>query len=1489
MEHPRETRVRQSGVQSREIADQVDRRIGYWIERLHDMSRRNRLLFFKPTRASTAMILDPPPNVLFDRLVVKGRSVSFPRNDDTEPPEGVEEQDIGWSKKRSRRFNEVLADPPGVQLLRALSNLRTRARTAREEKGVNVLHLAFGFLLWGEGTDSEMCRAPLVLVPVDLRRESLPEPYELSALEEDIVVNPTLQVKLRQDFNLELPDLPDGLNAVGLEQYWEQVDRLVKRYPQWEVRRDVVLGIFSFQSLMIIADLRRSRDKLLGHPLIQALSVPEISLPLPDGLLEARELDERVRPTSVFQVLDADSSQQEAIEAAKAGLSFVLQGPPGTGKSQTIANMVAEFLAQGKHVLFVSQKMAALEVVQRRLDQVGLGEFCLQVHSHKRDKREVIAELGSSLDARSVPSPAQLHSKLEELATIRSQLNSYVRALHRRPFALDLSVHEAYGHLARLDHAPAVRFGVAGLEHLTPEAFYHQRKTVDELASYPQVIDGFAFHPWQGCRIANLALEMRDRIEEGLHKLARDLESFRAGTASLVSHYRVATPRTPQEGWDLLRLARSFTADVIDAPLEELLHRYRKHYQSVLRYIRPSYWRDSALLRDFSRSGKRPDPESVVERLELGRRVQARRTQLPDASAAEEQPLPPVPDLQPMMELARSIRQEREFIAAQFDEGAMPELLASFYTTEYGVLTEWCERQAASIDDLADWVNFCGVRRQGEEAGLSSFISKALEGGVRAADWPSAFMRGFYTLYIDAAAQSAPALRSFRSSAHEVLIKQFQTLDVEQMLLMQRHIRSRVLRSRPEASWLRAASAEETILRREMNKKRRLMPLRRLFTEIPELILALRPCLMVSPLTVSQLLDPDLYHFDLVVFDEASQVPPEYAVASFIRGEQVVIAGDRHQLPPTRFFEVLDLDAFDDEEGPDEFESILNECDAAGMPRKMLSWHYRSRDESLIAFSNFHFYAGRLFTFPAPDRDELGTGLEFVYVPEGVYRRGSGGRDNPLEARRLVQLIVDHFETHPSLSLGVVTFSQAQRDTIERELELALRERPDLHPLLEDKGAEPFFVKNLEAVQGDERDVVFFSVGYGKDEAGRFLMNFGPLNREGGERRLNVAVTRARLQVKLVASILPEDIDLSRTRNRGARLLRDYMSVARDGAQVLYTHLKVDPVAELESPFEVSVHEALAERGLQLRKQVGVSGYRIDLAAVDPEQPGRFLLGIECDGAMYHSAATARDRDRLRQQILENLGWRIHRIWSRDWIENRSREIQKVLTKVEEARASKPHVLPAGGQTVPFRLSSPCSAPAHRASPREVTTKRPAGTKRYQPAVLRTRGSGPRHLRDELLSLIADAFREVTKCEGPVHISVAKRRVAEAWGVKRIGRNVDSQLDAGIRVAIRELGVCRRGNFLWPGNLKTPPVRVPAAEDKARPVEQIDLAELTEGAYVCMKAALSLDEEDLVKETARLFGVRLTDAGRARIAAAVQDLVRSNRVEKRGGKLRLSR
>lgn len=573
---------------------------------------------------------------------------------------------------------------------------------------------------------------------------------------------------------------------------------------------------------------------------------------------------------------------------------------------------------------------------------------------------------------------------------------------------------------------------------------------------------------------------------------------------------------------------------------------------------------------------------------------------------------------------------------------------------------------------LNRWLDYAETRAECDKQGLADFTARIAAADNTIPDVREAFERGFYRQWIGLAMDTVPAVQGFRRRVHEQRIDRFIRDDEKQLALSRKRIRDSIISAYPETGQMAAADAEMGILRHEAEKKRRIMPLRKLFRAIPHLLLTLKPCLMMSPLSVAYFLEAGLYHFDMVIFDEASQIFPQDAVGAIFRANQVVIAGDTKQLPPTSFFASSTGngdEGFDDEDSYDDevYDSILEET-ANILPSRMLLWHYRSRHESLIAFSNREIYRGELVTFPSSHESERDTGVEFVYVEEGYYE-GGGRNCNVLEARRIVQLIKEHVDRHPERSLGVIAFSEKQQNAIALEVQRFREKNPEYEDFFAEGREDEFFIKNLENVQGDERDTIIFSVGYAKTREqkanGRPMsMRFGPLGVQGGERRLNVAITRARTNIKLVSSILPSDIDLNRTESEGVRMLRSYIEFAMNGVAApasARAQARPDDFADTVALF-------LKARGYKVSQYVGCSGYRIDIAVEHPSDVVRqFAAGVECDGYSYSASRTARDRDRLRGAVLKSMGWNMYRVWSAEWYKNPEVEAEKLIAFIENA------------------------------------------------------------------------------------------------------------------------------------------------------------------------------------------------------------------------------
>ncbi|HJH25717.1 MAG TPA: hypothetical protein C5S37_02850, partial [Methanophagales archaeon] len=781
-----------------------------------------------------------------------------------------------------------------------------------------------------------------------------------------------------------------------------------------------------------------------------------------------------------------------------------------------------------------------------------------------------------------------------------------------------------------------------------------------------------------------------------------------------------------------------------------------------------------------------------------------------------------------------------------FDESVLKE--GTFESSSFRSLCEKIDSWIEGYESLVDWVDFMSAKQECEEIGLGEFLKSTFENSVNPDEFIPVFTKGFCKQWLDDVYSQNQILKKFKRDMHEEQIKEFRELDKFQIKLASARARYILSERLPDMEWSSSQSSELGILKREIGKKRKHKPLRKLIPKIQNLLMVIKPCFMMSPLSIAQYLPPGSIKFDVVIFDEASQICPEDAIGAISRGNQLIVAGDSNQLPPTTFFQTdIDFNA-EDEDLPPDLKSILEECDAIGMHNHMLRWHYRSRDDSLIAFSNRHIYGNNLNTFPGPYHGSKDSGVSFEHVESGVYDRGRS-RKNKIEAQYVAKKVMEHARERPNLSLGVVAFSQPQRMAILDEIERLRRENMELEYFFDENKSEHFFVKNLETVQGDERDVIYLSVGYGKDESGHMTMNFGPLNQDGGWRRLNVAITRAKEKVVLFSSIRPEDMDLSKTGSRGVKLLKYYLDFAIKGVASFREETESYPKMDFESPFEEAVSKALTENGLQLEPQVGSSGFRIDLAVVDEQKPGRYILGIECDGATYHSSKTARDRDRLRQEVLERLGWQIHHVWSTDWIRNPKREIERILKAVSEAKdkiVKRSEIDNSESEDKKIKVeledfSSNSIDPKHTNRNTqeyqellEATSELPKGVVAYSKTPVIPVGS-PEQIYKADVYKVGDVISKIVKYEGPIHIQETARRVAEFWEIKKTGRKINEIVENAASWAERSGAIKRKDDFLWPIGIKIPPIRRCNKEEFFRPVEYVCLEEIAKASFLVVR------------------------------------------------------
>ncbi len=1867
---------------TQEFTSQPMRRVEDWKSRLIDLSRKNNLLYFRKNKRGSIPLSQPDPQTIFNILVTKKRSLDFwlpPEEPKPEKPQKAKGKNN--SKGKAKIANAPKADAkipapqetkrPGAtelvskgmsraELEKTLKSLQRRSLLDYRERGVRILHAAFGTLNWVDSETKEKVQSPLILVPLELTQDSIRQPYKIAVppVEDEAVVNPALQVKLKNEYKIDLPALPEEWDE-NLSTYFSMVSQAVAEMG-WTVESSVDLGLFSFQKLVIYKDLEANADLVTQHPIIRAIVGIRDEKLILDSLPDEKDVDKIQLPEKTYQVLDADSSQRVSIEYALRGQSFVMKGPPGTGKSQTIANIIAECIANGKSVLFVSEKMAALEVVYKRLNEVGLAHFCLELHSSKANKQEVVAELKRSLDEHLVPRKLPSTHEFQRLTEYRENLNGYVTALHEKRQYLQRSAYEVLSLISSLERVPFVPVGLTDLGTLTPQKMRELEELVSQLSKVWQVIVEPDF-PWLGYKADTYNLEIRsevltalEAISEKLNELQLEAEDF-AGKLGLNppalfesirwlleaskflyespmpeaywltdpnidklleeadSYYQTAewikntrarlmecyspsifnltlnksaefkqalsalskvlSPASIEEGellqkresllaftrntqnlskkwrenaqalastfglvsddltvkhlkqlsriaslcfaedkpepqWfdaayfkqvqeivaktkrtyqdhNLLksRLNETYGDEFYKLDLDEFIRRYSGPYQSASRLFSPGYHSDQKQIAKVTNDGK--VPKTLLEDLKDARKVNKLRAEIEssaetvksllghyyrkyktDFQGAEKaievtlelyrlswaasipenllkiitnvsSPSPMIKHLglelaesvdkweqtakeletlipatfpkssysinqTPLQQLeewagetekllsplctltrdtlnicrnepqiykqlvgdlkdAEDVRKKEAAIVGEkvqlqskfgarfqeletnwqdivsalewtkkvqavFGEMTVPDVFATiasqgpnaapsnvqliqktdstldvlarfgerfetepkyqnqkYQDLDLEVIGERIQALRDRVDDLQVWIDFKDIKNRFALRNLDQFFARLEEQHLPADHLVDVFRKGVYQEWINNLYDEDQKLGRFRRENHEQLISDFRKLDQELIHLTSSMVIEAANSRKPQDILIQAADSEANILLKEAAKKRSLMPIRALLQKIPNLLVKLKPCMLMSPISVSQFLTPE-NRFDLVLFDEASQIVPEDAIGSIYRGKTLVVAGDNKQLPPTSFFQKNLIDDVDWDELSDDdvevFDSILDECLGIGLPVKTLRWHYRSKHEALIAFSNTRFYDDNLITFPAAKAQHDALGVKLIHVSDGIYDRG-GRRDNLKEAERVADLVFEHFRNYPKKTLGVVTFSIAQMDAVQEAIDRRLKEQPEFDQFFKEDRLEGFFVKNLENVQGDERDVIFFSVGYGYDQNGQMAMNFGPLNKPGGERRLNVAVTRAREKVVIITSIRASDIDPD-AKALGVQTLRYYLDYAQQGAGTMQPK-----EGEFESALDEDVALEIKKLGYDVIPQVGCSIYRIDIGVVDPVNPGFFLLGVECDGPTYQASNSARDRDRLREQVLRQLGWRIHRIWSPVWVARRDSEIRRLKDALEQAckvqierDAQRPVV--SENQTdvrkIQFAGIEKIGVP-YKVHPLKATfspyIKVATGKSTYS-----SRQKNEFHFpenRETQTRLLA----ELVEKEGPVHFDYAVERLAAVWGTKQITSKVTQAVKESLNVLLRERKVVIKGSFLWPVQLKETPIRVPVQgvpESKRKP-EYIAPEEVESAMTLVAQYALGISDDSLIAETAKVFGLNHSGQGAKELFSEVlKRLVRERKL-----------
>jgi very-short-patch-repair endonuclease len=1246
-----------ASLERRTLVERVRQR---WISRLIDLSRRNRLLYFEPLRVRSVEL--DGERLARALPLLSGQAVPVGRVFGVQQLVGRDEDMELFSQ-----LDELETADLGVA--RRLREIQKRGDEDFEERGLETVHLAYGMATWKPSDEGRPPEAAVLLVPLAVvgtaNRLSLHPRGDLD-------VNLALTHVLEDQFGCEgLASRLEGLLAESdeleaparAERVFQDLREAARGVPGFELRPRAVISNFAFQKLAMVEDLERWREHMPGHEIVAAIAGDagargELSQQRVE--VDARELDSRP-PEQEFLVLDADSSQLRAIAATLRRQSGVIIGPPGTGKSQTIANLVAELVASGQRVLFVAEKRAALDVVRGRLEQRRLGGLVLDIHG-ALSRKEIMRQFASALEALSEVVPPRVEDLHRAFSGQRRRLNEYEERLHRPRAPTGWSAYQLLGYFGTLrstEATSAVRWRGAELDPLTPTQVAIIEDILRRAAAEPALFLRTSTSPWTNAALHDAeAVADATTLAEALH--GSHLPQLMAWTEHCSASVGLRPPVTIADWEPVLaaleaanRLTALYGAGLFDLDLSGLaadMRPARTPLGSLWAPLTSAGFRATRRrLRGMRRS--KASAAAMAAEVDAAARLSATWGELA------------VPDRAPAAyEEAGQLRACWQAVVHALERlGVYVGLPPPSAPT--GQLSDLLGRLASDSQTPARLPALRAYERELRGRGVSAFLDELRLNGPPVDRWVPGLRHAWIASSVERLMLEEPELAVFSGREHEKVVEDFKRLD---RALLEAAV-ERVRRAHAERAIETANEFREQwlLLRHQAGLRSRHLPFRELMRRAPEAVTAVKPCWMASPLAVSQILGDTRQHFDVVVFDEASQVLPEDAISAILRGRSLVVAGDPHQLPPTQFF-AADRDEGQETREAEEtegFESILDVM-ATFLPRWQLDWHYRSRDERLIAFSNRYVYGDRLVTFPSSSWQT--PAVSHVLVDQG--RLGGVEEASPTaEVRRVVELVREHARTRAEMSLGVITMGIKHADRIEAELARAVRDDPQLEDFLAAPSEERFFVKNLERVQGDERDEIILSIGYGKDGSGRLPYRFGPLLVEGGHRRLNVAVTRARQRITVVSSFSHLDMDPARSSKLGVELLRRYLEYAASGGRGF---------GDGEAPatrdhLETQLEQALLGAGLEATARFGASRYRIDLAVRHPEEAGRYLLAIESDGPGYHSAPTARDRDRLREEHLEVRGWSFLRVWSPDWFRSHDQEVARVVESYRRAVAGE--------------------------------------------------------------------------------------------------------------------------------------------------------------------------------------------------------------------------
>ena len=1330
------------------VSEHVKDRFDVWEKKLLDLNGRNKLLSFTPN-TQHFQVFSTDIYRLFDEVIHNDVSIhpflnlsNLEMNDRLHLTQSDDYKEQFSADLHNDRIRVFLSEK---RLPTIIKKLTRDAQSSIEESGSNTLYLTIGTLIYKDKGKTKY--APIILLPINIIKGKEARSYLLSLREEDIVINQTLFEYLKINFDADLSSLlklpyDEDTDTYDLKRYFNTLRSKITGLDGFILSETSFIGIYSFTRFIMWNDLRNHKKELMKNDIVHALVDPSFSFKNKVEAIDSSELDSLLLPNKFAIPLSADSSQTEAILDASRGLSFVLNGPPGTGKSQTITNMIINSLYNGKTVLFVAQKMAALEVVKRRLDETGLGMFCIELHSNKAQKSDVLQQINKILETGKLKKPFEYEKIANDLLAKRNELNNIIKKLHK-PFKNGFDLYENIINYEEFKN-DFKDIEVKGINYKTINrtSYYETIEELEKYLKYKKEIGESYIKLFSFIKLDEYSIELRNKFVNVLKDYRKNLIEFKTLCDNLYLSSKSELEFNSKNFTEFINSLKYFNlnkdfiyfnalnkdVNYLSSLLEVIkkMKEEKKTYlffkdnfsESIFNYdtkhnlfrLRQSqnagfFAKNKGIknvlndLRSYAVFPKKINKKNIEETLnnlsalqDFLKQLEAYKNDLPlifeddydgfftkfdvvegnanltlnfikylDSfeNSTRETALKFIIEADKRYEFVLNLYEDLLDIQNNLLNEYKSDVLSLF--DKYAIIDniEAIDRVINHNERLKDYIIYLNESNEIKKLNIGNLIEQNEVGIISDDDLIKVYKKNVsYNLaLLDVESDDELNMFSGRSQNEKIeeyrrLIEEYNELTIKEVAYRLSKGTSSFFSKDDETS---QKAKEFVLLKKAISSNGRGISLRTLFDSTPNILHSICPCFLMSPLSVAQYLNPEHKKFDIVIFDEASQITTSDAVGAIARGKSAIIVGDEKQLPPTRFFEADTSD--EDDIFIEDGESVLSDCLNISMPKKYLTWHYRSKDESLIAFSNVEYYDNKLLTFPSPK--SINSSITFNYCRDGLYE----DRKNKIEARAIVTEIIRRLkdEKLSKKSIGVVTFSISQQSLILDMLQDEFRKNPDLE-LKAHNSKESIFVKNLESVQGDERDVIIFSICYGPNKEGKISFNFGPLSNSGGEKRLNVAVSRAREEMIVFSSLLGSQIDTQRAQGKGARGLKEFLDYAQNGRNFIV--IKNGEQKEYKEGIEKYIARDLEKRGFKVHTNIGTSEFRVDIGIIDKNDENRYVLGVLCDSRSYINSKTSKDRNVVQTDVLNQLGWKLIRIRSLDYFDSPNLVIDKIVEAI---------------------------------------------------------------------------------------------------------------------------------------------------------------------------------------------------------------------------------